>query len=502
MERFAVTEHNGKKYCYGINKPLFEGILQYSNSSPSIFHMPGHKQQNVFGECLDSNIVKLDVTEIQCTDNLHDPSGIIRNAQILAAHTFGADESFFIVNGSTAGVHAMILAVCNEGDKILIARDCHKSAVNALILSGAIPVYIAAGFDDSSCVPLPPTVEAVKAAIQKHPDAKAVFITRPSYYGICCNLKMIADIVHKAGMVLIADEAHGAHFMLSGELPEPALKCGADMCVQSLHKTLPSLTQSAILHVKSKRVDLERLKFFLKALQTSSPSYVLMSSIDCCRDFIDKQAEKLMVVLLERIQLLKKQLDELKNIKMLWELKEREFNRDYTRLVFNVSSTGLTGYKALHLLSKKYNLQAEMGDLWNIVCISTICDSHSNFEILAAALRSLEHLKDDDILCDKKQHQKHNFVKTTIKYLWGGDNLHEAVPPRQAFKYAWDKIKYLYSQGRISCGIITPYPPGIPIIMPGEVIKKEQVSIISSILDNGGVVEGIDNEGYIVVAKK
>lgn len=503
MERFPVNEYN-YKYCFNDRRPLFEGILKYSDSSPVIFHMPGHRQQKVFGQGFDTELIKLDVTEIHCTDNLHNPTGIIADAQRLAAMTFGADESFFIVNGSTSGVHAMILTTCNQGDKILIARDCHKSAINAIILSGAVPVYIAAGFDDNCCVPVPPKLEDVKAALQQHPDAKAVFLTRPNYYGICCELKYIADIVHEAGMILMVDEAHGAHFLLSNELPEPALKCGADMCVQSIHKTLPALTQCAMLHVKSHRVDLEKLRFYLRMLQTSSPSYILMSSIDCCRDFIDNEGKKRMSWLLERICLLKEQITELSKIDILWQFLSSEFRRDYTRLVFNVSKTGFTGYEAMDILAAQYNLQPEMADLFNIVCISTVCNGNKDFDILANALKYLEHFSSIQSFYEQKVQSKRNgnqLLSTAIKRFWSENNGYQDIPLRETIKHEWTKIKLEHSQGCISCGIITPYPPGIPIVMPGEKINEEHIFILNLILAKGGFVEGVDKQGYITVIK-
>lgn len=497
----AVNEKYDNRYCNSSKKPLFEGVLKYSGGNPVIFHMPGHKQQTVFGENFDSQIIKLDVTETNSTDNLHNPSSIIAQAQKMAAFTFGSDESFFIVNGSTTGVHAMVLAVCNEGDKILLARDCHKSAVNSIILSGAEPVYIAAGFDDNFCVPLPPTVEDVKAAVEKHSDARAVFITRPNYYGICCDLKSIANIVHEAGMVLIVDEAHGAHFVLSQELPEPALKCGADICVQSTHKTLPAFTQTAILHVKSNRVDLEKLKFYLRMLQTSSPSYILMSSIDCCRDFVCTEGKKRMSWLLKRIFLLKGKVDKLNKIKMLWQLNEKEFDRDYTRLVFNVSAIGLTGFKAIEVLTEKYNLHPEMGDLHNIVCISTICDKDDNFETLSNALEYLDNYCCGSPFYEQAQSNQDEVLISTIKGFWKANNVKKGICPRQICKYEWSKIKLEHSEGYVSCSVITPYPPGIPVVMPGEIIDKEHIFIITTILRKGGLVEGVDKEGYITVVK-
>lgn len=440
--------------------------------------MPGHKLGRGIPELFLKELVRLDLTEIPGTDNLHQANGSIMEAQNLAASVFDADETFFLVNGSTCGIHAMLMSVCSYGDKVIVSRDCHKSVINGLLLAGANPVYIKPEYDSSFGITSYIKPSDVEKVLRKNPDAVGVMITRPNYYGICSDIESIAEITHSYGKLLMVDEAHGAHLIFNRELPVCAMQGGADICVQSAHKTLPALTQGAYLHVKSSRVNAGKLGNMLSVLETSSPSYILMAFLDIARAIMQEKGNELLEELLDNIKWLGVELNKLKGLKLLDEEYSGSAKIDRTRIVINVRKLGITGYEAEKILRSSFGVQVEMSDMSNIVCISTTADRREHFKRLYSALEGL---------CKEIKNKPPN-----------ADIIISELPiPKQVIelnktgKYNGIEMDLSSACGRVSLSVVTPYPPGIPVLCPGELITSEIVEYINGILQSGGIVNGL-----------
>ncbi len=469
-----------------LNVPIYDAVKKYVHSDPCVFHMPGHKLgKGIPGRFLE-DMVSLDVTEIPGTDNLHAPEGAIAEAQELAARAFGSDHTFFLVNGSTCGIHAMIMTVCKPGQKLIVARDCHKAVINGMMLAGVTPVFIKPRFDSLFGISTAVTPEEVGHALDMHPDARGVFVTRPNYYGICSDIEAIAAVTHRHGKILMVDEAHGAHLRFSPELPDCAMDSGADMCVQSAHKTLPALTQGAYLQVKSKNIDMDRLKFNLSLIQTSSPSYILMAYLDIARAIMEDEGRNKIKGLLEQIAKFEKELQGIAGLAVL-NGNNREFRHDGTRLVIRVSDLGLTGFDAEEVLRREYGIQVEMSDLKNIVCITTIADRAQDLERLLRGLRGLA------AGFKRRSSSADNGIREI-------PSLERGIEMGEALHADGEWIEIIRGAGRISLQMITPYPPGIPVICPGEIITEEILEYIYTIKKLGGNITGLDGE--IRVLKK
>ena len=270
--------------------PIYDMLQEYIKKEPTMFHMPGHKMGSKVSHYYN-DIIKWDVTEIPETDNLHNPNGAILEAQKMAAYAFGADYTFFLVNGSTCGIHAAIMSVCKKGDKIIVGRDCHKSVLNILTYLEAKVCFVNPEYNDEFGILGGYSLENIQKAVDKNTDSVAVLITSPNYYGICSDIEKIANIVHQSNKILIVDEAHGAHLNFCDRLPKSAVTSGADLVVQSAHKTLPALTQTAYLHLNGDRVSKRKLQRILSTIQTSSPSFVLMASLDIARHIMQSEGQ-------------------------------------------------------------------------------------------------------------------------------------------------------------------------------------------------------------------
>lgn len=484
-----------KKYlCLNmLNTPLYKAIKDYAEKNIIPFHMPGHKMGTGFPREFVKDLARFDMTELPGMDNLHYPEGIINEAQLLAARVFGADKTYFLVNGSSCGIHASIMSVCKPGDRIIIARDCHRSAVTGAMLAGAEPVYVDTEIDDYFGITSLLEPEKLKEKLEKNQDVTAVFLTRPNYYGICSDIGRIAEIVHSYGKILIVDEAHGAHLKFNKALPPSAIQAGADICVQSAHKTLPAFSQGAYLHVKSSIVDISKLEFYLRALQTTSPSYIVMASLDIARGIMECFGEQLLDEVIENTEWLRYYV---KNSEGFTALDEGHISKSYkaldkTRLVINSRKLGVTGNMASHILREKYGIQVEMSDMFNIVCIATVSDKKEYIKSLYKALRDLPmELKRSGL-------EKYKKVVDFDKY----EKLKKLPPPRQGVslcdigKTAGKFMELKDSIGKGSRDFIVPYPPGVPLVCPGEIVTYEIVEYIRSLIELGGNVNGVCEKG-------
>ncbi len=469
------------------NVPLYKAVMQYSRSKPTPFHMPGHKLGRGIPKEFLENLELLDVTEIRGTDNLHYPEGPVKEAQMLAAEAFGADRTYFLVNGSTCGIMAAILTLCRPGDKIIVGRDCHKSVINGIVLAGAHPVYIKPEFDNNFGISTVTPPSAVEEALDRFPDAVGVIVTRPNYYGICSDVEKIAAIAHRKGKVLVVDEAHGAHLNFSGRLPESSIRLGADICVQSAHKTLPAFTQGAYLHVGSPRIDLEKLEFNLRILQTTSPSYIIMVMLDIAREIMAKAGKSLIDNLLDEIGVFREGISRLENVEMLTKDDIFGGEHDETRIVLNFRKTGITGFDADRILRDEYNIQIEMADFYNAVCIATVADRKDDFEKLFSAVSEISNrFAGNSPLPD-------NIVKEL-------EIPRPVLNPKEAVMSKSERVPLNRAVGRICTSVVTPYPPGVPVICPGETVTEDIVEHIYAILKAGGAVNGLGaNEEICVV---
>ncbi|PAB57110.1 aminotransferase class I/II-fold pyridoxal phosphate-dependent enzyme [Anaeromicrobium sediminis] len=455
------------------------------------FHVPGHKHGRIYKNYGLSNILDLDTTEIPGTDNLHSPEGIIRESQIRAANFFGADNTFFLVNGTTSGNLSALMATLNPGEKVLVPRNCHKSVVSGMIMGGIEPVYI-----------MPQIYRGISMGIDLHTlenklkedrQIKAILITNPNYYGICVDIQKISKIAHTYGKILIVDEAHGSHLTLSEELPMDALSAGADIVCQSTHKTLMSFTQSSMVHVKGNRVDIERLRFMLSMNQSTSPSYLLMNSLDTTVAILIEDGKKLIENLIRNLEEFYKKLENI-NIDYFSKKKLSTYNvydYDLTRIVIDMTKYGINGRLLEKILYEKYNIQMEMSDTNHIVGVATIGNIKDDFEKLYEALEEIKNIYGRQEIIEEKSINYNIMPKVVLN-------------PRQAVYSKKKNIDFHNSIGYISAEYIIPYPPGIPILCPGEEISEDIINHITLLKENNINLTGMKDTSlkFIQVIEK
>lgn len=443
-------------------KPIYEELKKFAESELYPFCMPGHKK----GLGIDfrmNNPFEMDITEIDNLDNLHHPTGIIKESQELAAKTFGADNSYYLVNGSTSGLEAAVLSVCGDSDEIIVARNCHKSVYNGIILSGAKPIYIYPQYMDEKGYFGGVSSSEIEKSIIENPESKAVIITSPTYEGIVSDVQKIAYVVHKYNKILIVDEAHGAHFKFNNYFPKTALECGADIVIQSLHKTLPAPTQTAIIHTKGDRVNVSRLKSMISMMQSTSPSYIFMAAIDLCMDYLRNKGKKDFEDYVNRLKIFRTKVKDLKMISLLdLEVKNTfsNFDLDLGKLVFNIRNCDLNAIDVAKILRDKYNIQIEMSDENHFIAMSSVSDSEQGFTRLYNALKEI-----DSKMKKNEEKERKLVVKKTVPKM--------EILPREAIFSEKSPIKLEHSQGHICGEFVVPYPPGIPLLVPGEIIEKQ-----------------------------
>lgn len=465
--------------------PILKSIKDYADSKALPLHMPGHKRGSIYQKLglnfLLDNILEMDTTEVPGVDNLHCPEGAVLKAQNLAARSFGADRSFFLVNGTTSGIYAMIMASTNPGDKIIIPRNAHRSAVSATILGRLHPVYILPEADPQMGIAMGIKPDTVEKAIKDNPDAKAVLITNPTYYGACSDMVRIAKIVHDYGKILLVDEAHGSHFIFHDELPMCAMAAGADMTAQSTHKTLPAMTGSSMLHVKGDRVDLEKLSFFLQLVQTTSPSHVMLASLDAARYIMDKHGHVLLHKCIEYSNMVRYKINNETHFYCLDYDKKGHYgvyDIDPTRITICVKGGGISGSQAEILLREKFNIQLEMSDAFNIVAITTVADGEEVYNRLLETMLMLSQI-------EKVDYKEGLYIKPPACLPKG------VIAPFEAIYKDTKMIDIKKSAGYVSAEMAVPYPPGIPVIMPGEMINQEIVDYLLQCKGMGIKVSGM-----------
>jgi len=461
-----------------LKTPIINALEDCRANGRIKMHMPGHKGGKGFAKWFCENLIQYDLTEIPGLDNLHNPEGIIKASMERCAEVFGARKSFYLVNGSTSGIHAMIVSALNRGDKLLVQRDCHQSVINALILYGIQPVFITPEYNEEWQLKMPAGLHAWENAIISYPGIKGAVITYPDYYGVCAPLSGIADLLHKEGKLLFVDEAHGAHFAISKKLPETALEQGADLCVQSFHKTLPALNQAAVLHIGSNRVSEERAGRAVSMLTTTSPSYPIMASIEYAVNFAETSGADKYDRLICRLDEIKKELRKMSRLRILPDVIQG-IKRDPTRIVLDTSKARSTGYDLYERLIEEHGIVAEMADESHVVFIVTTADSD----------KDLEHLKNSIIELD----QNSESGDTNKKHLtfWPMKQGSCIMPELSVYLSGCRVVPLNHSEGSKSAGMITPYPPGIPMLCPGETITREHIEILRDMVTSRVDVHGI-----------
>lgn len=466
------------------NIPILKSLEEYREEEVVSFHMPGHKMGSIYKRLgfdnLDDDLLSLDTTEVPGIDNLHSPESAILEAQRLAAETFGADHTFFLVNGTTAGIYSMILAATKPGDRIIIPRNCHRSVFGAVVLGRLQPVYVEPETDPQLGLAVGIRPETILQAMEKYKDIKAVVITYPTYYGTCSDIEAIAEIVHAWNAVLLVDEAHGSHFTFNEKLPKPALKAGADMTAQSTHKTLSSMTQSSMLHVKGERVDLDKLKFFLQLTQTTSPSHILLASLDCARYIMQEKGKELLDQTIEWCNWAREEINKIPGLYCINSDRIGSYgmsDMDPTRLTVNFKAAGISGTSAEEAIRNIFKIQVEMSDLYNIVAIATIGNCREDYERFVEALRKIaggvtkDPAAEAPALSYKASHEL-------------------CVMPWEAVYCEKEHVSTEESIGRICGEMVIPYPPGIPVLMPGERVTRESIEYLKLCVENGIKING------------
>ncbi|HEU4962894.1 MAG TPA: aminotransferase class I/II-fold pyridoxal phosphate-dependent enzyme [Bacilli bacterium] len=475
-----------------------ESILAHLRNHPHSYHVPGHKMgrglPGEIGQWLGVS-GRLDLTEIPGLDDLHTPEGAIRDAQQLAADAFGAEETYFLINGSTAGNLAMIMAAIKPHESILVPRNLHKSVLNGLVLAQATPVFYTPEVDETFGIATGVSVETVRRMVQAHPQARALLITSPTYHGICSDLATIAEVVHAAGMLLLVDEAHGAHFAFHERLPQTAMAAGADMAVQSTHKMLGSLTQSSMLHVQGPRVDRVRLRKRLQLVQSTSPSYLLLLSLDCARHQMVTEGRARLEQALDAVEAGAEALQQLPHLRLLTERDlGGEFRLDPLKWTVDVTDLGQTGgavYQRLH--ERGYTL--ELSDPQNVVAIFTYADERRQVERLVQAFAGLEATEGTEAVADPLP--TNLFAKGEVGR--APAELERLVPLHEAYEQEAEAVLLPEAAGRAAAEMVIPYPPGIPLIVPGEVWTEDLIAHVSRLLAAGVRFQGAEDAALRVV---
>ncbi len=467
--------------------PLFDALKEYVDNNTIPFHVPGHKKgqgmDNKFKNFVGTNVLSIDVTVFKQVDSLHKPTGPIKFAQELAADAHNADSTFFSIHGTSGAIQAMIMSVVNQGDKLLIPRNVHKSITAGVILSGAIPIYMHPEIDDAVGVALNVTPQTVKETLEQNPDAKAVLIVNPTYYGVSTDIVKIAEIVHEYNIPLIVDEAHGPHLHFNNKLPICAMDAGADICAQSTHKIVGSLTQSSLLHVRKGLVDVNRVKTVISLLQTTSPSYILLASLDVARMQMAVNGKELLDRTIDLAQYARKKINDIHGYYCFGEevlKKPSAYAFDPTKITITCKDLGISGYELERILAEKYFIQPEMSDLYNILCVFSIGDTKESVDALINALDEISN----DECC--KLGKKINIIDMP--------NIPQSVlTPRDAFNSTTVSIPLADSLGQISAEFLMAYPPGIPILCPGEIITKEIVDYVQELKNAKLYVQGTED---------
>nr|WP_294490825.1 aminotransferase class I/II-fold pyridoxal phosphate-dependent enzyme [uncultured Anaerosporobacter sp.] len=473
---------------------LYDKLIKYREEDVYPMHMPGHKRNL---ELMDMvNPYAIDITEIDGFDNLHDAEEILLDNMEEAAQLYHAEHTHYLINGSTSGLLVSIAACTKKGDTVLVVRNCHKAVYHAIFLNELVPIYLYPEVDDDYGIHKGITPEQVKKELEENPDIKMVLLTSPTYEGIVSDIREIASVVHSYNIPLIVDEAHGAHLGFSKDFPENSVTCGADLVIHSVHKTLPAFTQTALLHSNGSLVDYDKIKMYLQIYQTSSPSYVLMSGISNCIRIIKEQGRQLFEEYYRNLREFYLACNILKHIEVYQPIKlqeeKRPFAFDPSKILIFTHHSSINGVELYEMLLNRYQIQCEMVSKNYVLAMTSLADTKEGFNRLLEALLDI----DRNISRENKQAQTSLFFVTDLRL---------ALTPYEAYNLRKESINLDESIGNIAAEYIYLYPPGIPLVVPGEEITKEIISRIKEYKKAGLHIKGMkdrDNATILVVGEE
>ncbi len=506
--------------------PLLDILWECANKPHAPFYTPGHKLgkgiSSKLEEYFGQAVFKADLPELTDLDNLFAPGGVIQEAQQLAAEAFGASHTWFLVNGSTCGIEAAILATCDRDNKIILPRNVHSSVISGLILSGAIPIFIEPQYDPVLDIAHGVTPHSVESVLKQHPDAKALMVVYPTYYGTCGNITAIANLACEHNIPLLVDEAHGAHFAFHPELPISALAAGADLSVQSIHKTLGAMTQASMLHVRGNKIDIERISRSLQLVQSTSPNYLLMASLDAARQQMAVDGKELMSQTLQLARTARSRISKIPGLSVLeksnspaqsFDSGRKKLRKnssgfvalDETRLTVNVSGLGLTGFAADEILEEKLGVYSELASWRNVTFIISFGNTQKDIDRLMEGFATLAKMIPSSLIPISNKDAKFDILPTLLNkgdkqtatkpYSFSmkqdeKENRVLKISPREAFFAPTQTLPFEEALGHVSAETICPYPPGIPVLIPGEVVTNTAVSYLLKIQYMGGFISG------------
>lgn len=476
---------------------LYRALEIYSQEDYYPFHMPGHKRNP---DTVNTDLpFDRDITEIEGFDNLHHPEGILKKAQKTAANVYGTKECYYSVNGSTAALLAAVSAAVPRKGQILVVRNCHKAVYHALYLRNLIPTYVYPQMDQKWWINGGISPDKVERALAENPEIKAVLLTSPTYDGVVSDIEKIAEIVHRYEIPLIVDEAHGAHFHFSNYFPTSAAELGADLVIQSFHKTLPSMTQTAVLHNCSDRVDSRLIRRFMGIYQSSSPSYILMASMDACMEKMSSDGNEMFREFTKILEKTRRRLSECKYIRLVSpEIGTAGvFDYDRSKLLFSTRYASMTGSELAQILLEKYHIQVEMETEHYVLALAAVGDSEEGFERLCQAIEEIDQ-EEAQKKKEKREAEEPKARRTAYTSLSQFMSITEAMESESEIR------KLEESVGRISAEFGYLYPPGIPLIVPGEQITGQFIRNMRIYMEEGLYLQGLEdytNETIRVVAQ-
>lgn len=465
--------------------PVLDALKRLMEEDHVSFHFPGHKNKNTLIEW-GKYIPYIDTTETEGMDNLLEPRGIIKESQELAAKAFGAKATLYAVNGSTGSNYIAMATITKPGDKVLVQRNCHKSIYNGMILNRLSPIYLYPKYNDEYNILTGLDPADIERALVENPDIKAVIITSPNYYGVCSDIEEIVRIVHKYDKILMVDEAHGPHLTFSDKAPISAIQAGADIVIHSTHKTLPSFTQTSMIHVGSDRIDLNKLRDRYTLFTTTSPSYIFTLSNEIAAAYMDTEGRRKLTENIEKIDRVIKRLNQIDRVFVFTGDKEDPtiHDKDNTKILFRID--GIKGSKVKKILRVKYNIRLEMSDYYYGLALTTVMNDDDDFEKLILAIEDI---------AKNEPYEELNHVSIKMPTPKMRMGIADSYYAKKELLNLKDAI------GRISATSVIPYPPGIPLIVPGEEITQELYDHIQFILENGLEIVGLMgyNKDQIVV---
>lgn len=451
----------------GSTLPLVEVMLKYKYEDIYPFHTPGHKGGRGMQRLLRQELggsVQMDVSLMSELDDIHEPETYIKEAQKLAAQAYGSDACFWAVNGTSQAIHAMLLTALNPGEKLLLPRNAHRSVAGGLILGGIEAVYLQPEFNADFGLQLQVTPEAVEAALDNDSTIKAVLLTSPNYYGVAAKVDAIANICHAHGAVLLVDEAHGPHLGFSELLPPSALQCGADACAQSTHKILGAMTQCSMLHVRGEHLDVQRAADVMSVLTTTSPNYLLMASLDAARAQVQSYGKQMAEQAVEAAAKLRRLCIAHTGLRVLEEGDCGGLRLDTTKVTVNFAAWGYTGIEVGDALRKE-RIAVELVDASNVLFLVTYADNTSDYDEALARI--------EKVLCALEAHKR---APEALLVAQGVPQTQAALPLREVFYSAKQSVPLAQAVGEICGEQVSFYPPGIPVLLPGDLITEEIVS--------------------------